>query len=65
MKSKTLRGDRTAAEMKMAPERPAVGGESCMAGFVLMYCIRGIWQKKVVENHYHLWYHHYWLVETI
>ncbi len=25
--------DRTAAEMKMAPERPAAGGESCAAGF--------------------------------
>ena len=31
--TKTLREDRTAAEMKMAPERPAAGGESCVAGF--------------------------------
>ena len=29
---KTLRADRTAAEMEMAPERPAAGGESCVAG---------------------------------
>ena len=32
---KTLRVDRTAAEVKMAPERPAAGGESCAAGFFL------------------------------
>ena len=31
--TKTPRKDRTAAEMKMAPERPAAGGESCVAGF--------------------------------
>ena len=31
--TKTLRKDRTAAEMKMALERPAAGGESCVAGF--------------------------------
>ncbi|HJB00749.1 MAG TPA: hypothetical protein H9780_06255 [Candidatus Mediterraneibacter merdavium] len=28
-------GDRTAAKMKMAPERPAAGGESCVAGFFM------------------------------
>ena len=30
---KMLCEDRTAAEMKMALERPAAGGESCVAGF--------------------------------
>ncbi|RHT56884.1 hypothetical protein DW757_08610 [Clostridium sp. AM29-11AC] len=34
---KTLRGDRTAAERKLPLLRPAAGGESCKAGFFVLY----------------------------
>ena len=34
---KTLREDRTAAEWKMSLARPAAGGESCKAGFFLVF----------------------------
>ena len=34
---KTLREDRTAAERKMSHTRPAVGEESCVAGFYFYF----------------------------
>ena len=37
MKQKTLRGDRTAAERKIAALQPAAGGESCEQDSFLTY----------------------------
>ena len=37
MKQKTLRGDRTAAERKIAALQPAAGGESCKQDSFLYY----------------------------
>ena len=47
MTSKTLRGDRTAAEWKMPLVRPAAGGESCKAGlFLYIERLRQIMKKE-------------------